>query len=333
VNEPGDRDALVDRWLRRGHTVPPDADVTAACLDGETIAAWVDGGLSGHALQQAQDHAAGCARCQTLLGAFARAEGLAQQAKPERPSRPWLTWLVPLTAAAAVVLTLVISRVRDERAQSAGANAVGQQVADAVRNDEKAKPADAPHGAPASLAPPQRRAAPSGSLATRGATSAAQATREEAMSRPAPIGPPAAAADAAKEVATSQLQRQANAAVASAFEIRSPDPASRWRVSGSSVERSTDGGSSWEAVPTGVTAHLTAGASPSPSVCWLVGRAGVVLVSADGRTWRRLPFPEVTDLLAVRAVDALTATVTTAAGRAFSTTDGGLTWTGHLQEF
>jgi hypothetical protein len=313
--------------------VPPDADMTAACLDAETIAAWVEGGLSGHALQQAQDHAAGCARCQALLGALAREEGLARRAKPERPSQSWLTWLVPLTAAAAVVLTLVLSRVRDERAQSTGATAVGQQVAGAVREDEKAKPTDARQKAPTSPAPPLGHGAPAGALATRGSTSAAQATREEPMSRPAPAAPAAGAADAAKEVATSQMQRQANAAAASAFEIRSPDPASRWRVSGSSVERSTDGGSTWEAVPTGVTAHLTAGASPSPSVCWLVGRAGVVLVSADGRTWRRLAFPEVTDLLAIRAGDALTATVTTADGRAFATTDGGLTWTSRLQEF
>ena len=71
---------------------------------------------------------------------------------------------------------------------------------------------------------------------------------------------------------------------------------------------------------------LTAGASPAPSVCWVVGRAAVVLLSTDGRSWRRLAFPEAVDLIAVRAVDATTASVTTADGRTLTTHDGGSTW-------
>jgi photosystem II stability/assembly factor-like uncharacterized protein len=73
-------------------------------------------------------------------------------------------------------------------------------------------------------------------------------------------------------------------------------------------------------------ARLIAGASPSPVVCWIVGAAGTVLKSTDGRTWQHLPAPDPSDLLAVTARDANTATVTTADGRSFSTTDGGLTW-------
>jgi len=71
---------------------------------------------------------------------------------------------------------------------------------------------------------------------------------------------------------------------------------------------------------------LTAGAAPSANVCWLVGRAGAVILSTDGRAWRRLTFPEQIDLTAVTAVDARTATVTTADGRRFETADGGRTW-------
>ena len=72
---------------------------------------------------------------------------------------------------------------------------------------------------------------------------------------------------------------------------------------------------------------LTAGASPAPSVCWLVGPGGTVIVSTDGRSWRRLPFPEPAPLASVRATDDKIAQVTAADGRTFSTTDGGLTWT------
>jgi len=66
--------------------------------------------------------------------------------------------------------------------------------------------------------------------------------------------------------------------------------------------------------------------SPSPSVCWLVGGAGTVLLSTDGRSWRRLAFPETVDLLSVAATDQDNASVTTADGRVFVTADGGQSW-------
>jgi len=51
-----------------------------------------------------------------------------------------------------------------------------------------------------------------------------------------------------------------------------------------------------------------------------------VLLSTDGRSWRRLAFPEALDLRSVSATDDQTATVTAADGRSFVTTDGGETW-------
>jgi photosystem II stability/assembly factor-like uncharacterized protein len=77
---------------------------------------------------------------------------------------------------------------------------------------------------------------------------------------------------------------------------------------------------------TGVSQTLSAGTSPSPSVCWLVGPGGIVLLSTDGRSWKRVAFPEAVPLAAIRATDAETATVTTADGREFVTEDGGRTW-------
>jgi photosystem II stability/assembly factor-like uncharacterized protein len=110
--------------------------------------------------------------------------------------------------------------------------------------------------------------------------------------------------------------------------IVSSNPGSRWRiVPGGAVQRSSDGGSTWQTQQTGVAVTLNAGASSSPSVCWLVGPDGIVLLSTDGRSWHRIAFPEVTDLVNVRATDDKTATVTSADGRTFSTDDGGATWT------
>jgi photosystem II stability/assembly factor-like uncharacterized protein len=108
------------------------------------------------------------------------------------------------------------------------------------------------------------------------------------------------------------MQRRVNA-----FEIR-----------GLVVHRSPEGRVTWEAAREGISAQLTAGASPSPSVIWLVGKGGLVLLSTgDGSTWRRLPFPESADLTAIEASSDTTAIVTTADGRTFGTSDGGVTWT------
>ncbi len=70
-------------------------------------------------------------------------------------------------------------------------------------------------------------------------------------------------------------------------------------------------------------------------MCWLVGAAGTVLRTADGHTFERVSFPVATKLSAVTAIDADRATVTTADGRVFTTTDGGRTWQpgGGLQGF
>ena len=143
-------------------------------------------------------------------------------------------------------------------------------------------------------------------------------------------GVPASADAAAPSAAPAQNSMRAARSPARAqfaqVEIVSPDPSVRWRVAGSVVQHSTTGGAQWDTVSTGVASPLTAGAAPSVSVCWLVGRAGVVLLSTDGLNWRRVAFPEVTDLSAIQATDARNASVSTADGRTFSTTDGGATW-------
>jgi photosystem II stability/assembly factor-like uncharacterized protein len=92
------------------------------------------------------------------------------------------------------------------------------------------------------------------------------------------------------------------------------------------VERSKDGGATWEPASIEPAVTITGGASPSASVCWLIGRSGVVLLTSDGLRFNRVPFPETTDLRSIRATDSRQATVTTANGRVFSTTDGGATW-------
>jgi photosystem II stability/assembly factor-like uncharacterized protein len=123
-------------------------------------------------------------------------------------------------------------------------------------------------------------------------------------------------------------------------EVASPDPKFRWRLAGpTAIDRSIDGGVTWTRQTIGVPAlafasqdapaaamRWTTGSSPAPEVCWVVGGGGIVLLSTDGRTWQMRRLPEAVDLIAVHAVDARTATVTTADGRQFSTSDAGLSW-------
>jgi Putative zinc-finger len=102
----------------------------------------------------------------------------------------------------------------------------------------------------------------------------------------------------------------------------------RWRITvGRIIEHSLDGGTTWAtqySVPENTM--LVAGVAPSSTVAWIVGTAGTVLQTSDGRTWRRVPFAAAVDLISVNASDARTATVATADKRSFLTIDGGATW-------
>jgi photosystem II stability/assembly factor-like uncharacterized protein len=78
---------------------------------------------------------------------------------------------------------------------------------------------------------------------------------------------------------------------------------------------------------TGASVTMAAVSATSPSVCWAAGAHGTVLITIDGQIWQQVSFPDRADLVAIRATDDKAATVTAADGRAFSTTDRGITWT------
>jgi photosystem II stability/assembly factor-like uncharacterized protein len=52
----------------------------------------------------------------------------------------------------------------------------------------------------------------------------------------------------------------------------------------------------------------------------------MILLSLDGGPFSRVPFPEMTDLSAIKATDGRSASVITIDGRTFSTADAGATW-------
>jgi hypothetical protein len=280
----------------------------------------------------------------------------------------WLTWLVPLAAAAALLLFVVLpgnnvrttlvpqerkaqddkvaelrppppgspeARVQPFRTTPAARQRRDAPQQPAAESETRSKPessAAAEQVQGAAAGEKEKAANDARKAATNSATGRLEIdnlkkTAESPAGRAAPAAPAAEAAPAAtpeRRLARSGVRE----ADASTTEILSPDPAVRWRILGSAVQHSINGGVTWEAAPIGVAAEPTAGAAPSAMVCWLVGRGGVVLLTTDGRTWRRVPFPEMTDLSSVRATDAgaLVVSVSTADGRTFVTIDGGVTW-------
>jgi hypothetical protein len=110
-------------------------------------------------------------------------------------------------------------------------------------------------------------------------------------------------------------------------DIASPNPRSRWRILGASVQRSIDEGATWTTQVDLKTVRLMAGSAPEPDVCWVVGDNGMVLVTVNGLSWQYITAPVQTGLVSVKATSADVATVTTSDGRTFATTDRGRTWT------
>ena len=351
MSQSRNRDAAVDRWLRRQPASAAELSATDACLDPELLAAWADGGLGAEARVSVEEHLASCARCQAIAGTMARTESIAEWASPERRSPwKWLTWAVPLTAAATIAMLIVMDR-RTQRAVPPSRTDTPQvaesrrgdppAIAPAERSDlkDQSTSATARDREARTAAPPDARQS-SDALAKREidklqANRPADPTSMMSRGTPPAAQPPAAVPQtpkppeqkaAAAQARTEESERFMRKLDAPVIEIRSPNPSVRWRAAGMTVERSIDAGTTWTPAPTGLTTAITAGAAPGESTCWLAGRGGVVLLSIDGATWQRVSSPTTTDLSAIRASDARNATITTADGGEFTTTDGGRSW-------
>jgi hypothetical protein len=277
-----------------------DRHDSIGCPDAEMLAAWSDGGLRSDERLRLEEHAATCARCQAQLAALARTAAVAgHDVAREKRVRLW-PWLVPAAGAVAAVAVWVIVQPPPRTSEP-------EQPARQVQARDEA---DTPAAAPAAPPPVEEKRFESPQ------TSAPQANRALERSVDALAkrersdrgAPPAAVSESAPMSATAA----ARAADATG-------------VGNLVVRRSPEGQVTWEGHQ-GIYQQLIAGASPSPSVIWLVGKGGLILRSTDGGSWHRLPFPESIDLTGVDATSATSATVTSADARVFTTADGGATW-------
>lgn len=331
------KDDPIDRLLDRTLGARAEVRASSGCLGPDELAAWTEGTLPARERAVAEAHAAGCDRCLAVLAAMAKTD------PPPAPSQApaWLSfrWLAPLATAAVAVTAWIVTQAppvghlppRSPEASSsadarlsAESEAVEEQGAPRERANDRLEPKTAAPRTPARA--PAAQPAPESKEENR---EPRQLADSPAGNIPAAAGPPAAAplrADAFEERAQAKESAPAGGRI-----VSSPDPDVRWRISGGTVERTDDGGRTWQPQLTNSNVELLAGAAPSSTVVWIVGRKGAVLLSAHGQAWQRSTVPDaVTDLVAVTADDDSTATVTTADGRRYRTTDAGRTWT--LQE-
>lgn len=109
--------------------------------------------------------------------------------------------------------------------------------------------------------------------------------------------------------------------------VRTPDPKVLWQIPEQGILKSEDGGATWRPANLPVAnARVVAIASPTAKVCWLVGRDSLILLTTDGTHWQTVAPPAQADLVRVAAENASTATVATADGLRFQTSDGGKHW-------
>lgn len=322
MNTDHDRDRGLDQALKAVLGRAQDAPITPACLDAETLAAWMDGGLDVQSVAMAEAHASNCARCQALIGTLARATPEVA-AKSASPVRLWRWWLAPLAAgAAAVTLWMVVPTDRySAPLQEKEIQQVAPEPPPALARDAAAPAPEAP--APDRL---QKNAAAAGKdqqdpnkpadRAARANTAAGAPAFDESKRKAEALMKADRPAERRDRAELQVLEEQAKAAAPAATPPAAAAPSAGARAVGQLRAQL--------ALPSDV--QITATASPSSTVSWFVGRAGAVLLTIDGRTVTRVPFPETTDLTAVTATDARIAVVTTIDGRRFRTDDGGKTW-------
>lgn len=360
-----DKDAALEALLKRASAAADAGPAPGPeCPDAEVMAAWLDGGLPKDLLATVRAHVGTCARCQVVAAVMTKLDSAGSEAARVQPARKWLGWLVPVAMAVATwAIWIYIPRPEPLIDQEAAASAtqVAQAPAppvDAFAADPKATAPRIPPVPPVDERkdagkrvqvdrggadqPAKKRdtdlakakpteAGRAGEFRERQAGAGAAANATAPKTQGAAAAPPSAAQPRVAAAAPPSAQAKESAArfeqkLADKNELVSPDPLVRWQVRGAILEKSMDAGKTWQPVRTGVTTELTSGAALSATTCWVVGRAGVVLLTTDGQTWRRITFPETTDLSAIRATDARTATVTTVDGREYTTSNAGGTW-------
>lgn len=317
MNADHDRDRALDQALKAALGRGADAPITPACLDAETLAAWMDGGLDSQSVAMAEAHASNCGRCQAMIGTLARVTP-AVTASGASPARLWRWWLAPLAAgAAAVTLWMVVPTDRYSAPPQTSEIQIAPEPPPAPARDAVAPAPERLQKNAPSAGKDQQDANKLADSAARVNSATGTAAVDESKRKAEALMKADAAAERRDRTEPKALQETVTVTTSQ------PTPPPPAAVPSAAAPALGQLGAQ-VALPPGV--QITASASPSSTISWFVGRAGVVLLTVDGKTATRLPFPDTTDLTAVTATDARIAVVTTIDGRVFRTEDGGQTW-------
>jgi hypothetical protein len=108
--------------------------------------------------------------------------------------------------------------------------------------------------------------------------------------------------------------------------ISAPGGSVTWIVGKDGFVQRRDADGATHTQHSGVSTDLIAGSAPLATVCWIVGRSGTIIRTTDGEHWELINAPSAENLAAVSASSARYATITTAGGQSFATSDGGASW-------
>ena len=326
-----------------------------SCPDAETLAAFCDQTLSPDEQRFWEAHCAACSRCQAHLAALAHTSPVFEEDLAEPRASPrfaWLTdwrWLAPVATAAVVLLAVWgvnPESPTDRQTPTVGDADLPAAATEMAQGDIQYSQSASPDRqdffrrveresvAPEADGPLARDEASMLDQVAAGEPTDAGAQRANPRSRASTSAPPAELAER-RLARPPQEARSAGAArsadlpeTSGVVDVVSVDGSIRWRLlPPSRVERSADGGATWTLQLSDAGAMMTAGAAPSASVCWIVGRGGTILLTIDGgETWERVTAPRPVDLIGVEAVDTRSARIDAIDGVSFRTVDGGLTW-------
>lgn len=210
------------------------------------------------------------------------------------------------------------------------AGAVGGAAGAAAAGTAVAPPKPAAKAAPSSVpAPPAQTEAVQVEQEAGDLNQLQQQTQAQQLQQEQELTPEDQAATKAKAKSENMRVTVTSAAelISTIVAIPTPDKKVTYRIVGAGfVERTVDGGATWQGQMVSQNADFTAGSAPTPKICWVVGRAGAIFRTSDGSNWKKIPPPASVDLVGVSATDASTATVTAVGGWRYSTENAGKIW-------
>jgi len=325
---------------------------TAACVDAETLAAWVDEGLPKAEAAAVEMHLAECERCTAMVATFARTIPDAPVAEPLW-TRWHLRWLVPLATAATVAALWVLvprtdspqmtlGRAPTTESQAAAAADAERPAATTESKEQEARPAFAASKPADALAKREESLKAPRQLADEPRADADQAAKRlqtAPLNESIAVGPPpareadraeATSADAKTEQFSRPIPSQ-NAAPTPAAPAPATAPtaeASARRAPAAAPSPAPLGAASSTQARAGASraregAAIVEIASPDPMTRWrVVGAGEVERTTNGGARWDAAKLPESATLIAGSSPSPSICWLVGRTGSIYVTTDG-----------